>query len=405
MNKDTFHTYLVKPEELDSGSLGEITDLVNEYPYFQAAQLLLVKNLQNEENIRFNKQLKLTAAYISNRSLLFELLNKEVAKTDHNKEKAPDPPPKTLNLVDTDISQLTNLTQDSGSPFFLVPPEELKKPEEGEPDAVTPPAVTPPDVTPPVKEKEAKKPVEEPIKEPVIDSDAPVSEASKEDQELLILDDESVHQMKKSADNEELKKSKYLKELERFVPIADIDLLMFDFPQGKNTALLEFEFEGKSKTEDSEAIADHMDDESENYFTSRDVILQFIQSDPLLKRARPTRPYRKSSANREPAVPQNVFPLEDESEDKGDLISTFIRKRPTMSPLQDDPQADREDISLSSLEEDDDIMTETLAEIYVKQKYHYKAIHVYEKLSLKYPEKSIYFASQIEKIREVIKNQ
>ena len=40
----------------------------------------------------------------------------------------------------------------------------------------------------------------------------------------------------------------------------------------------------------------------------------------------------------------------------------------------------------------------------MKQKLYDKAVATYLKLSLKYPEKSIYFANQIEKIKEIIDN-
>jgi hypothetical protein len=87
-----------------------------------------------------------------------------------------------------------------------------------------------------------------------------------------------------------------------------------------------------------------------------------------------------------------------------ELIEKFINDIPKIKPK---PVADIEpyDISSASIEEKDDFITETLARIYVKQGNFIKAISTYEKLSLKFPEKSVYFAGQIEEIKKNLDNQ
>ncbi len=52
-------------------------------------------------------------------------------------------------------------------------------------------------------------------------------------------------------------------------------------------------------------------------------------------------------------------------------------------------------------DEDFDIYTETLAQIYVEQGYYDQAKSIYSKLILAYPEKSAYFATLIQKINEL----
>ena len=92
----------------------------------------------------------------------------------------------------------------------------------------------------------------------------------------------------------------------------------------------------------------------------------------------------------------------DEMPEKGNnhLITSFISGE--SGPIRADLETSlKGDVSLASIREHDGFITDTLAQIYVKQGLYAKAIYAYEKLSLKYPEKSAYFAAQIEKIRNI----
>jgi hypothetical protein len=91
---------------------------------------------------------------------------------------------------------------------------------------------------------------------------------------------------------------------------------------------------------------------------------------------------------------------EKRSKDK-ELIDAFIQTQPRIIPGKGELK-EQEDISEAFIKPDEQLMTETLAQIYVKQGYYLKAIHVYETLSLKFPEKSSYFAAQINKIKQCI---
>jgi hypothetical protein len=101
--------------------------------------------------------------------------------------------------------------------------------------------------------------------------------------------------------------------------------------------------------------------------------------------------------NREPETSQTTQAT------KQTLIDQFIAANPRLEPRHDKGPA--VDISEESVKEHDSIFTDTLARIYVKQGLYSKAIFAYEKLILKFPEKSDYFADQIEAIRKLTNNQ
>jgi len=85
-----------------------------------------------------------------------------------------------------------------------------------------------------------------------------------------------------------------------------------------------------------------------------------------------------------------------------ELIDRFIINNPRIEPVKEKTDLPLVDISKPFVEEREEFLTETLARIYIKQGYYSKAIDIYERLSLKYPEKSSYFASLILEVKELI---
>jgi hypothetical protein len=98
---------------------------------------------------------------------------------------------------------------------------------------------------------------------------------------------------------------------------------------------------------------------------------------------------------------QTDFKLEKEvlKQKKFALIDKFITDSPKIVPNK--KTAFKIDTKEASKFENKELMTETLAKVYLEQKKYKKAIQAYRILSLKYPEKSGFFADRIKAVAKI----
>ncbi len=100
---------------------------------------------------------------------------------------------------------------------------------------------------------------------------------------------------------------------------------------------------------------------------------------------------------------QELSPEKPSKKDQIKIIEDFIRKAPRLSVearnLPEDGE-DQEDLAEKSQKITDDLLSENLAQIMIKQQKIDKAIEIYRKLIWKFPQKKTYFADQIAKLQE-----
>ena len=92
----------------------------------------------------------------------------------------------------------------------------------------------------------------------------------------------------------------------------------------------------------------------------------------------------------------------EEQEDKK-ALKTMWQKEKLAAALEEENDEIPEgvfDLAMTSIAKEDGLASESLAEIHLKQGKYDKAIEMYQKLSLRNPEKSAYFARKIEEIKK-----
>lgn len=81
-----------------------------------------------------------------------------------------------------------------------------------------------------------------------------------------------------------------------------------------------------------------------------------------------------------------------------EVIDRFIRANPRIGRLREEQSPRVVDLARASVEEQEELVTETMALLYVRQGQVERARRAYAQLALKYPEKSTYFAAALKNL-------
>ena len=378
MNKNDFTGFITGnkvPGESDFSGVREITTL---FPWFHSAHLVLLKTLMENSDVRFDTQLHKSAMFVADRSILYNYLylkpgavkDSETATETSIADEVVDAGGINTDSVPLSTVKASVADDEKGEKEILI------QTDEGQTKIVTRPrdeliaeiearlhdltAATEmlisgkPESDNKVAENEDNTNGTPVITEPADETLATDEAANDDEDHLIVIEAES------NAPDMALTTS----ELPDEMTASPIDLLELeadenlsgedskdetDITDKKNTQILPDEY----VIDISELKTDSGEEEHE--LSQADLIDKFIQTNPRLERF----------------TSKDYTPEVDLSEPSGEINGVFI--------------------------------TETLAKIYTNQGYYSKAINIYEKLTLQYPEKSAYFASRIEKIKDLIK--
>ncbi len=311
MNTTDFTSILQNPQALTEGQTQEIKSVIEEFPFFQSARAIYLKGLKNSDSFKYNQELKTTAAYTTDRSILFDyitsdefLQNKISEQIKYNLEhlkgiEVNDIDDITVNksvTIDDALRQQIQDTKNVLDPALFQPVVEVSKVASFGDDIKT--------------------------------GNNDILEVDSDNIEILPEEKLQLGKPLKFDKNESHSFNEWLK-ITSFKPII----------------------REESKIEEEE-VSFHVD------------------------------------------KPKNISKSK-----KFHLIDKFISKKPKMVPS--DEIKPSINIAKDRMIQPESLMTETLARIYVEQKNYKKAIQSYKILSLKYPEKSGFFADQIKAIKQL----
>jgi len=388
MNKKEFSAYLHKPHLIDKHAEIALQEVVADFPYFQAAQQLLLKAHQNNGSYHFDKQLSIASLLHGNRALLYAFLKDSLV---HEFEQITQDDP---NLIEETLDE-------TGA--FLTTSFEIEKLSLGD--------------TLNAFEKEVTEindvGLVESISDDLIAKELDFNDDGKQNPDLALdidlpfqdfdrkyASDLTLEDPAESPDFANgLTKSETT---EAKIPVSEMDQVDFDLP------FQNFKEKYLDKQESEEGDIAPMSAEESKVIAAIEPVdfLSWLQSKRI---SHPIN--EKYNATTEQIVEGNEIAAGNDLQPTAqqrrlikynDLIDRFIETSPSISKPQPAKFYKPAEKAKESFNENFDLVTETLAKIYIKQANYKRAILVYEKLSLLYPEKISYFATRISELQTLL---
>ncbi|MFD2099684.1 hypothetical protein [Flagellimonas iocasae] len=280
----------------------ELEDIIEEYPYFQAARALHLKGLKNLDSYKYNNALKITAAHTADRDVLFDYITSQEFVQN--------------NIADTIAGRRSKLEDQNAISEEIEPSENVN---------------------------------------------------------AMLVDAEEVALPQNIQDAEQI----------------------------LNPALFKSKSPEKSKEEKQVKIEEPTKTEEKS---TADTDLQLGKPIPFTKKEKHSfTEWLQLTSKTSEQEPEADVMEELEKKKKFDLLDKFIENNPKIVPQENtNPKVD---IKSSTKFDKNELMTETLAKVYLEQKKYKKAIQAFKILSLKYPEKSGFFADQIRAVKTLQKEK
>ena len=393
MNTKLLTGWINEPELLGKDASAQLDALTQTFPYFQTAQLLYIKSLHNETSFLYNNQLKIAAAYVPNRRVLYELITRK----------------KGAGAAAVAVEEKTEAKKEVSLPEKTIHPEFpqkrfVKNPDEWESAMLRQLQLlqhwktTPAEIIQQKIENE-KKAVEQ--EKPKTETDKPtaadeintliyVLAEPGESEDISVTDDniseEPGWEVQEITEEKAVPEDPVQQEIIREAISSSIELEVDDtLPTPEE--LMGGITSSQKKTEEENIVKREAEKSEPEVSANEQNIPADISFSGWLKLVSSGTGFAAKEAD-----------IAKEKTVSDELIDKFIEEQPRITPKKT-AFYNPVDMAKKSVQEHDEFITETLARIYVKQGNIPRAIRAYNKLSLKFPEKSAYFAALIEELK------